>query len=217
MILFLLFSFHLFFFLVCSLPWGAQKTPDVPQLVSVFLKGVLLFFPAFVVILITRRIFGFSWSGAWLFISLLLRDQLVPLLAGLGGFLIVKKKLDLPIFEEGIFLGVLSFFCGFLAMINVADLVRTWGSWDAYVLFLLPFQRLAAVVFISLLARRFYPWEGREAVLYAIVVAGVAVALSICGFLFVESRPLWSILLTAVPVAAAVIAFAMKFPRALRA
>lgn len=217
MILFLLFSAPLFFFLVSSLPWGAQKTPDMPQLVGVFLKGVLLFFPAFIVMLIIRRIFGFSWSGAGLFFSLFLRDQLVPLLAGLGSFLIMKRKLDLPIFEEGIFLGVLSFFCGFLAMVNIADMIRTWGSWDAYVLFLLPFQRLAAVVFISLLARRFYPWEGREAVLYGVVVAGVAVALSICGFLFVDSRPLWSILATAVPVAAAVIAFAMKFPRALRA
>jgi len=215
MILFLLFSFPLFFFLVSSLPWGAQKAPGMPQLVNAFLRGVLLFFPAFIVILITRRIFGFSWSGAWLFISLLLRDQLVPLLAALGSFLIMKKKLDLPIFEEGIFLGALAFFCGFLAMVNIADMIRTWGSWDAYVLFLLPFQRLAAVVFISLLARRFYPWEGREAVLYTIVVAGVALGLSICGFLFVDSRPLWSILLTAVPVAAAVIAFAMRFPRAL--
>jgi len=217
MILFLMLSMPLFFFLAGSLPWGDQKALAMPQLVGVFFKGFLLFFPAFIVILITRRIFGFSWSGAWLFISLLLRDQLVPLLAALGCFLIMRGRLDLPIFEEGIFLGVLSFFCGFLSMINLADLIRTWGSWDAYVLFLLPFQRLSAVLFIALAARSFYPWEGRDAVLYGFVVAGVALALSVCGFLFADSRSLWSILLTAVPVAAAVVAFVMKFPRVLRA
>ncbi len=217
MILFLLFSLPLFFFFIIFLPWGTSKVPDPALLVSTFLKGLLLFFPAYLVILIVRKIFGFSFFGAGLFFSLLLRDELVPLLAAVGSFILMRRKLDLQILEEGLFLGVFAFLSGFLSMMNLADMIRTWGLWDAYVLFLLPFQRIAAVLTIALAAKRYYPWEGREAALFCAVAGVAAVVLSISGFLFLNSRPWWAIILTALPVAATFIAFAMRFPRTLRA
>lgn len=217
MSLFLLFSLPLFFLLVLMLPWRAKESPGTPALFGMFLKGLLLFFPGLLVILIARRIFGFSYMGVGLFVSLLLRDQLVPLLAAVGAFLLMKKKLDLLVLEEGIFLGVFAFLCGFLSMVNLADMIRAWGQWDGYILFLLPLQRLAAVLFVSLLARRFYPWEGREAVLLCVFAGSAALVLTVAGFLFVDSRAGWAVILTAAPVAAVIVAFAMRFPRALRA
>lgn len=217
MSLFLLFSLPLFFLLVITLPWRAKESPGTAALISMFLKGLLLFFPGLLLLLIARRIFGFSYMGVRLFLSLLLRDQLLPLLAAVGAFLIMKGKLDLPVLEEGAFLGVFAFLCGFMSMINLADMIRLWREWDAYVLFLLPLQRLAAVLFISMLARRFYPWEGREAVLLCATAGGAALALTIAGFLFVDGRAALAVLLTAAPVVAVIVAFAMRFPRALRA
>jgi hypothetical protein len=186
-------------------------------MVATFFKGVLLFFPGFLVILIVRGIFGFSYGGFLLFFSLLLRDHLSPLLAALGCLLIMKSRLQISGIEEENFLGVFAFLAGFFAMENLADLVRSWGNWSAYVLFLLPMLRLSAVLLVSLAARRFYPWEGRDAFLLCLVGAGLTLGLAVPGFLFLVNRPVWSIPLTVLPLLAAIVAFAMRFPRVVRA
>ncbi len=217
MSLFLIASLPLSFLLMLWLPWNPRKAPETVVLVGTFLKGVLLFFPGFLVILILRRIFGFSYGGFLLYLSLFLRDHLAPILAALGCLLVMKGKLQVSGAEEDNFLGVFAFLSGFLAMQNLADLVRTWGNWTAYVLFLLPILRLSAVLFISLAARRFYPWEGRDAVLLCLAGAAVAVGQTLPGFLFFVNRPLWSILLTVLPLLGAILSFTMRFPRVVRA
>jgi len=217
MILFLIASLPLFFLAVLWLPWEPRRAPEPVEMLRCLFKGALLFFPGLLVMLVVRRIFGFSYGGLLLFLSLLLRDHLAPLLVALGSLLVIKDQLRVSGVEEENFLGVFSFLSGFLVMVNLSDLVRAWGDWNAYLLFLLPMLRISAVLFLSLVARRFYPWEGRDVVLFCLVGAALTAGLAVPGFLYYVNRVGWSILLTALPLLAAVVAFAMRFPRVVRA
>ena len=216
MILFLMASLPLFFFFVVLLPWDSELAPRALTLVDTFLKGVLLYVPGFLVMLVARRIFGFSYNGILLFLSLLLRDHLVPLLLGMGAFLLAQKRLDVRGTDEGIFLAVFSFLAGFLSMANITDLIAEWGTWDAHALFLLPALRIATVLLVSLAAQRFFRWEGKDGAAFCGAGAALAAILSVSSFFFRINRPGWSALFAALPFAASVALFAMRFPRAVR-
>lgn len=216
MFLFLIASLPLLFCLVALLPWSARQTPRTLTLVSTFLKGVLLFFPGYLALLIVRRIFGFSYDGFLLFLSLLQRDHLFPLLAAVGGFLLLQRSLSIPGTDESIFLTVFACVSGFLSVMNIADGLRTWGNWDGYVLFLLPGLRAAAALAVALAAQRFYRWEGRDGLLFCGAAGACALALAVISFLYSVSRVGWSILLCVLFVLTGVAAVAMRFPRAAR-
>jgi cobalamin synthase len=166
--------------------------------------------------LIFRRIIGFSYDGVLLYLSFLLRDHLIPVLAGAAGFLLVQKKLALSGREEDTFLGVFSYMAGFMTLLNIADALRTWGNWDAYTLFLLPVLRMAMVLAVALVARRFYRWEGRNAAYFSGAAAACAVVLALSSFLYGANRITWSILLAVGFFLAACVVVAFRFPRVLR-
>lgn len=216
MFLFLVASLPLLFCLVILLPWGSRQTPRTLTLVSTFLKGVLLFFPGYVALLILRRIVGFSWDGVLLYLSFLQRDHLFPILAAVGGFLLLQRSLGFSATDESIFLTVFACVTGFLSMVNVADALRTWGDWNGYVLFVLPGLRITAALFIALSAQRFYRWEGRDGWLFCGAAAACALALAVCSFLFSVSRVSWSIVLCVILAFAAIAVTASRFPRAVR-
>jgi hypothetical protein len=217
MALFLVALLPLFFLLLAWLPWGHRNTPEMSFLVGTFFKGILAFFPGFVVILIFRKIFGFSYDGFLLFLSLLQRDHLFPLLVAVGSLLVLKSNLQVLGTEEECFLGFFSFLAGFMTVMNIADLIRTWGNWNAYLLFLLPIQRLSVLLFVSLTARRFFPWEGRNGILLLSVAAIMAIGFTVPAILFFLNREGWSVLLTVLPLLAAILWFTMRFPRLVRA
>jgi hypothetical protein len=216
MALFLLFAVPLFFFFIALLLWEADPVSRTAFIVSTFLKGALVFFPGFLVMLIARRIFGFAYGGFLLYLSFFLRDHLVPLLLASAGFLLWQRKLDFPATEEGIFLAVFSFFSGFFALVDIADALARWGSWDAYGLFLLPVLRIAAILLVSLAAQRFFRWEGNDGLAFCGVVALLAALFCLASYLFRISRPGWSITLAVVSSLAAFLFFALRFPRVLR-
>jgi hypothetical protein len=175
MTLFLLTAMPLFFAFAVLLPWDGQKTPRRLLLVFQFLRGILLFFPAWLILLLLRRIAGFSYSGFPLFLSLLSRDHLPPILLAVGGFLLVMRAVEYHSSDEGVFLTTVSFLSGFFAMMSIADFIAGYGRWDAHELFLLPLSRVAAVLFLATVARRFERWEGRAGLAYFGVAAGVSV------------------------------------------
>ena len=216
MFLFLVASLPLLFCCVLLLPWNARQVPRTLTLVSTFLKGVLLFFPGYLALLIVRRIFGFSWDGFLLFLSLFQQDHFFPLLAAIGGFLLIQKALAIPATDEAIFLTVFACMSGFLSMLNIADWLRTWGNWDGYSLFILPGLRAAAALAVALAAQRYYRWEGRDGVLFCGAAGVFALGLAVVSYLYSASRAGWSGALCVLVVLAAAAAVAMRFPRALR-
>jgi hypothetical protein len=216
MFLFLIASLPLLFFLVALLPWGARLAPRTLTLVSTFFKGVLLFFPGYLVLLILRRIFGFSYDGVLLYLSLLQRDHLFPLLAAVGGFLLVQRTMSISGTDESVFLSSFACVAGFLSMMNIADGVRDWGNWDTYGLFLLPGTRVAAALLVALAAKRFYRWEGRDGLLFCGAACVLALGFTACGYLSLVSRVGWAVLLCAALVVTGVSVLAMRFPRAVR-
>ncbi len=214
--LFLVASLPLFFGLVITLPWGRAGIPPGLALVSTFLKGVLCFFPGYLLVLLLRRIFGFAYDGFVLYLSLLLRDHFAPILVGVGAFLVVQRTLAFSGTDEGIFLTTFSFLCGFLAMVNLTDLVREWNVWTSYDLFVLPVLRLAAVLLVSLIAPGFFRWEGRDAALFAAAVTGLSLVLAAASYLLRRDLSLWGVLAAVVALAAGINVFALRFPRAVR-
>ena len=216
MFLFLVASLPLLFCCVVLLPWTARQSPRTLTLVSTFLKGVLLFFPGYLALLIVRRIFGFSWDGFLLFLSLFQRDHLFPVLAAIGGFLLIQKALVIPATDEGIFLTVFACVSGFLSMLNIADWLRSWGNWDGYALFILPGLRAAAALFVALAAQKYYRWEGRDGALFCAAAGAFALALAVISYLYSASRVGLSVVLCVLLALAGAAAVAMRFPRVLR-
>ena len=216
MVLFLLFSLPALYALVVLLPWDPWKRPSTFVLVSSFFKGVLLFFPGSLLILILRTIIGFSYTGAWLFICLFLRDQFLPLFVSLTGFYLFRKLLAVPTSEEGAFLVVFAYLAGFLSLINLTDALRYWGAWDASTLFLLPAARISQALIVAMIARRYYPWEGRDAALFGCIIAILAAGLTLSAYLLLLNRPGWAIVLSIAPVLGSIVGFSLRFPRAVR-
>jgi hypothetical protein len=213
MILFLLTAMPLFFAFTVLLPWDGQKTPRRLFIVFQFLRGVVLFFPAWLILLVLRRIAGFAYSGFPLFLSLLARDHLPPILLAVGGFLLVMRAVQYPSSDEGVFLATVSFMSGFFAMMSVADFIAGYGRWDAHALFLLPLSRVAGVLFLSAIARRYERWEGRAGLAYFGVAAGVSVLACSASFLLVVNRGLFAFVMVAIFLAASVLFAAAMHPR----
>jgi hypothetical protein len=213
MTLFLLTAMPLFFAFAVLLPWDGQKTPRRLLLVFQFLRGILLFFPAWLILLLLRRIAGFSYSGFPLFLSLLSRDHLPPILLAVGGFLLVMRAVEYHSSDEGVFLTTVSFLSGFFAMMSIADFIAGYGRWDAHELFLLPLSRVAAVLFLATVARRFERWEGRAGLAYFGVAAGVSVLACTASFLLSVNRGIFAFVMVAVFLAAAVLFAAATHPR----
>jgi hypothetical protein len=215
MILFLLTAMPLLFAFAILLPWDEGKAPQKLFLVFQFLRGVLLFFPAWLVLFVLRRIAGFAYSGFPLFLSLLVRDHLLPILLAAGGFLLVVRAIEYPSSDEGVFLTAVSYLSGFFAMMSVADFVSGYGRWDAHALFLLPLSRVAVVLFLAAAARRFERWEGRVGVVYCAVAAGAAVLACTGSFLFSVNLGVFAFVLVSLFFAAAAVFAAAMFPRVL--
>jgi len=215
MTLFLLTAMPLFFAFAVLLPWDGQKTPRRLLLVFQFLRGILLFFPAWLILLLLRRIAGFSYSGFPLFLSLLSRDHLPPILLAVGDLLLVMRAAEDPSSDEGAFLTTVSFLSGFFAMMSVADFIAGYGRWDAHALFLLPLSRVAAVLFLATIARRFERWDGRDGLAYCGVAAGVSVLACSASFLLSVNWGLFAFVMVAVFLAASVLFAAATHPRVL--
>ncbi len=210
----------LLFAFVVLLPWDGQKTPRKLFLVFQFLRGVLVFFPAWLILLLLRRIAGFAYSGFPLFLSLLARDHLPAVLLAVGGFVLVMRAVEYPSTQnpstdEGVFVTTASYLCGFFAMMSIADFIAGYGRWDAHGLFLLPLSRVALVLFLAAIARRYEPWEGRAGAIYSGLAAGASVLGCTASFLLNVNRGLLAFVMVAVLLAAAVLFAAATYPRVL--
>lgn len=216
MVLFLLTAAPVFFAFVALLPWRAERAPEKLFLGVQFLRGALLFFPAWLLLLILRRVAGFSWNGFPLYLSLLVHGHLGPTLLAVGAFVLSVRRLQYPATDEGVFLTALAILCGFTWMLCVKDFVADYGRWDARVLFLLPATRLAAALFLATVARAFERWEGRNGALFSAAAAGTAAVAATASFLQVVSRGVWGFLLAAGLFVAALLVAAARYPQALR-
>jgi hypothetical protein len=214
--LFLLLALPLGTLFVVLLPWDGKLVPSRPYLAAVFLRGMLWALPAWAAVLVFQRLAGDPLTGLPRYLSLLAGEQLLPVGLGIAAFLLAQRRLEFPATEEGILLVGLCFLAGFLSVLNVADFLRSWRAWDAHVLFLLPLQRFAVVLGISMAAYRFYRWEGSLGWLFAGFTAAALPVLALFSFLFGVNRVgvAWG-LGTALFAAAAVV-FALRYARVLR-
>lgn len=215
MVLFLLVSMPLLALFLAFLPWNRDRVPRTLFQGLQFMRGALMFFPAWVVLVLLRRVAGFSYSGFPLFLSLLVHAHLAPVLLGLGAFILVSRRRDYPATDEGVFLTAASFLAGFFWMQGIADFVAEFGRWGAHALFMLPIVRIGLVLALAMLARRWERWEGREGLLYCLAGAGAALVTSMASFLLFMGLALVGWLACAALGLAAIIAAAGRFPHVL--
>jgi hypothetical protein len=207
----------LLFLFVSILPWDADLVPRRLSLVSLFFQGVLVFFPAYVVLLILRRIVGFSYTGFALYICLLVRDHLAPLLLGASGFILIQRRLTYPATHEGIFLTAFTFLSGFYALFGIADFLALYGRSGPDAVLLMPVMRLASVLAVSLSAPTFYRWQGRGALWFLAVSGALALPLAMSSWLSGVNYGWIGALMAAGAFCAAALVFIRRFPRVLRA
>jgi hypothetical protein len=216
MTLFLIFSAPLFFLFIVLLPWDADVDARKLSLLSVFLKGLFCFFPAYVICVIVDAVVGSPLTGFALYLSMLIKNHLAPLLLGVGSFILVQRKLEFPSTQEGIFLTIFSFISGYYALFGAVDFLALFGQWDAAILFLIPVLRLASILTVSLGAVYFYRWEGSSAAAFLGSSAALCVVLSTMIWLYnVNFRGL-SVILSLAAFCVSAAYFVMRFPRALR-
>jgi hypothetical protein len=201
---------------VVLLPWGEELVPRRPYLATVFLRGVLWALPAWAAVLLARRIIGDPLTGFPLYLSLFVTEQLLPVGLGLAAFLLAQRRLAFPATEEGILLVALCFLAGFLSVCNLAEFLRLWRAWDAHVLFLLPLQRCAVMLGLSMAAHRFYRWEGRLGLLFAGFTGAALPVLAVFSFLFEVNFTGIAWGLGSALFAASALVFALRYARVLR-
>jgi hypothetical protein len=214
--LFLLGALPLGALFVALLPWEGKLVPRRPYLATIFLRGMLWALPAWAAVLAFRRLVGDPLTGFPLYLSLLVAEQVLPIGLGLTAFLLAQRRLTFPATEEGILLVVLCFFAGFLSVLNLAEFLRSWRSWDAHALFLLPLQRFSVALALAMAAYRFYRWEGSLGLLFAGFTAAALPVLAVFSFLFEVNLVAVAWSLGCALFAAALIVFAMRYARVLR-
>jgi hypothetical protein len=214
--LFLLGALPLGTLFVTLLPWEGKIVPRRPYLAMIFLRGMLWALPAWAVVLLVRRLIGDPLTGFLLYLSLLLAEQVLPVGLGLGAFLLAQRRMKYPATEEGILLVVLCFLAGFLSVLNLAEFLRSWRSWDAHALFLLPLQRFSVALALAMMAHRFYRWEGSLGLLFAGYAAAALPVLAVFSFLFEINLVGIAWGLGCALFAATLIVFALRYARVLR-
>jgi hypothetical protein len=217
MTLFLIFSSPLLFMLVALLPWEAGHYVRKLHLFSVFFKGLICFIPAYIICLIVNAVVGSPLTGFALYVSIFVKDDLTPLLLGIGFFILVQRRLGFPANPEGIFLVVFSFLSGYYALYGVIDWLSRFGQWEAGDLFISPLLRMTAIMAVSVGSLRFYGWEGRSAAAFFGCAAGLCAVLALIGWLYGVSFPWLSAALSFSVFVASVVFFILQFPRVLRA
>jgi len=134
------------FLLVLSGIYGSKNT-DFKKLGIFFLKGAVIFLPAFFLYIICRSIISLSYRpfllylyGFFFFFFLYFIVVSIGFLVGYGSYSL--QKVD--------FLEVSHFYSGFYALASVQTILLNWGAYDAYLLFYLPLLRIGILLLASL-------------------------------------------------------------------
>ena len=101
MVLYLVAAMPLIFAFVAFLPWSESRAPHTLALMATFLKGALVFLPAYLVILLLRAIFGFSYDGVFFCISRsFCTITWCPCSQGSAGFFSFKGRWTSPVMRR---------------------------------------------------------------------------------------------------------------------
>ncbi len=216
MSIFLLAALPLGALFVVLLPWDGELVPRRPYLATVFLRGMVWALPAWAAELLFRRLVGEPLTGFPLYLTLLVADYLLPIGLALVAFLLSQRRLVFPATEEGILLTALCFLAGFLSVLDLGEFLRSWRTWDADALFLVPLQRLAAALALAMAAHRFYRWEGRLGLLFVALAAAALPVLAAFSFLYHLSHVGLAWGFVSALFAGVAVAFALRYARVLR-
>jgi hypothetical protein len=212
MSLFLVTSTPLILAFILVLRWALKREPRGEVLLSISLKGLLSFLPGYILLAIIRGIAGSSLTGFTLYISVLVRDHLVPLVIAAGAFALWQGKLEYPASDDGIVLTAFAFFSGFYALFGIADFFALYGNWGAENLFLLPLLRIAAILSLSMIAPRFYRFQGSYAATFICCAAALCLPLALVSWIYAVNVKALAWILGGAAFCGAAGVFIMKFP-----
>jgi hypothetical protein len=182
-------------------------------MLSIFLKGLMNFLPGYILLAILKGIVGSPLTGFTLYVSLLVRDHLGPLVIAAGAFVLIQGKLEYPASDNGIMLATFSFLSGYYALFGLMDYFALYGYWGASDLFLLPLLRIAAVLSLSLAAPRFYRFQGSYAAAFMGCAAALCLPLAFISWIYAVNVKGLSIVLAGAVFCVSVALFMIRFPQ----
>jgi hypothetical protein len=212
MSLFLITGMPIVFAFVIAARWTSTREPRREVLLSIFVKGLLCFLPGCILLAIFRGIVGFSLTGFSLYLSLFFRDHLFPLALASGAFVLFQGKLEYPASEEGIVLAVFAFLSGFYALFGTMDFFVLYGYWGAEDLFLLPLLRIAAVLALSMIAPRFYRFQGSYAAAFMGCAAALCLPAAFICWIYAENYKILATILAGAAFCGTAAVIVIRFP-----
>ncbi len=175
MFLFLLTAVPIAYLLLLS--FGGQTNQPAAITLVPFVKGVLLFLPVIVLLLILEQIVPQQFNPGGLYLRYALLRTALPFLIATAGALVVVSGGVKNDFAAGS-TAVLSFISGYYGVFGILDTVANIGHTDPYILFMLPALRLVIIVLLPFLlidALRAYSFA-RVAAFLAVAVVPFALA-----------------------------------------
>lgn len=192
------------FLLVLSGIYGSKNT-DFKKLGIFFLKGAVIFIPAFFLYIICRSIISLSYRPFLLYLYGFFLDHCLYFIVVPIGFLFGYGPYNLQRVD---FLEVSFFYSGFYALASVQTILLNWGAYDAYLLFYLPLLRIGIVLLASLFLVNIvytYGWS-RAGYIFGFIALPIAAA---CVTYFHEThRSLLALLTT---LAYVFVSFAIRY------
>jgi len=212
MSLFQITGMPIVFAFIIAARWTSAREPRREVLLSIFVKGLLCFLPGYILLAIFRGIIGSSLTGFTLYLSLFFREHLFPLALASGAFVLFQGKLEYPATDEGIVLAVFAFLSGFYALFGTMDFFALYGYWGAEDLFLLPLLRIATVLALSMIAPRFYRFQGSYAAAFMGCTAALCLPAAFISWIYALNVKILATALAGAAFCAAAAALFIRFP-----
>ncbi len=212
MSLFLITGMPIVFAFIIAARWASTREPRTEVLLSIFVKGLLCFLPGCILLAIFRGIVGYSLTGFTLYLSLFFRDHFFPLTLAAGAFALFQGKLEYPASDEGIVLAVFAFLSGFYALFGTMDFFALYGYWGVEDLFLLPLLRIAAVLALSMIAPRFYRFQGSYAAAFMGCAAALCLPAAFISWIYAVNFKIFATILAGAAFCGSAAIFIIQFP-----
>lgn len=193
MVLYSLLAIPLFcLFLVASKFSGGS---DAKRLWVQFSRGVLVFIPVYLILLLIRTAVPLRFSYASIYAYYFIYHALYYSALGSLGYIIIKRfSADA---ERGSVSEAFVFLAGFFTFSSVLDIVRNFPYFDSYELFLYPTMKLAVIAALAFLLARYVGGRGWGRWGYLAVGALFVAMTAFVPFLFMIHLSYAAVIITA--------------------
>ncbi|RKX78658.1 MAG: hypothetical protein DRP87_05690 [Spirochaetes bacterium] len=157
MSIFAIFALPLFFLSILSFLPREEISRD--ELWIKYFRGLIVVSPLVVVLLFLKRELPATFPHARIYLFHLFFDHALFFFFAIIGYFITFSIIFTSNSNHST-VGVLSYMSGFYTLISPAELLIYYGKYNIYILFLIPFLRIALILYVSVTAGKAFYVEG---------------------------------------------------------